>query len=172
MLERRTPMKRSGFKRQAIERTKTVHQPLPEHLRRQVSAPIFSGLVSAPKTVERRNRSLLDMARGRPCLLRSPACPLSGDTSTTVACHSNASRHGKAGARKADDHYSVWGCYYCHSWLDQGHADRDIKDAVFGRALAEQLRRWRGIVADLAEPERFRRAAEWALRQHEEDARA
>jgi len=170
MLERRTPMKRTGFKRPTIERTRTVHQPLPEQFRRQVSAPIFTNLVAAPKTVERRSRALLDMAKDRECLLDSPACPRNGDTSTTVACHSNQSKHGKAGARKADDHYSVWGCFYCHSWLDQGNAEHYTKAAVFDNAMHLQLVRWREVASNPSEPERLRRAAAWALEQHQKGA--
>lgn len=47
-----------------------------------------------------------------------------------------------------------------------------VKGMLFPAIGAAMRSGRRGIVADVAEPERFRRAAEWALRQHEEDARA
>lgn len=115
-----------------------------------------------PKTVEHRNPDLLAMARGRRCFLAVPwAC--TGDRTTTVACHSNLSIHGKAGARKADDEYSVWGCAACHRWLDQGGADAKVKEAVFTLAHVDQVLEWRRIVGDLSESPKTRRAAHWAL---------
>jgi hypothetical protein len=72
----------------------------------------------APKTEPQRNPALLAMARGQRCLLQVPGV-CQPDPTTTVACHSNQSVHGKAGARKADDHWHVHGCAACHRWLDQ-----------------------------------------------------
>jgi hypothetical protein len=119
---------------------------------------------ASPKTEAKRNRALLDIARGRRCLLRVPdAC--TGDTATTVACHSNLSLHGKAGARKADDQYAVWGCLACHRWLDQGPADAGVKQSIFMLAHFDQVLEWRRIAADSTESARFRRAAKWALEQ-------
>lgn len=118
-----------------------------------------------PKTVEHRNPDLLAMARGRRCLLAIPGV-CTGDRSTTVACHSNLSIHGKGGARKADDEYSVWGCTMgCHHWLDSGPAPADEKTAAFMRAHLDQVTEWRRIVGDLSETPRARRAAHWALLQ-------
>ena len=116
------------------------------------------------KPQAKRNRALLDMARGRPCLLRIP-CICNCQPQETVACHSNLSIHGKAGARKADDQYSVWGGRSCHEWLDRGRAPADVKALAFTMAHLEQVRAWKVIAADPKEPERFRKAAEWALAQ-------
>jgi hypothetical protein len=117
-----------------------------------------------PKPEPKRNSALLDMARGRPCLLLVPGiCNHSLDT--TCACHSNLSIHGKAGARKADDCYSAWGCSACHRWLDQGSATAAQKEAAFMGAHSRQVLAWRQIASDPSEPERFRRAARWALEQ-------
>lgn len=112
---------RSTFKRPKLERVPTVHTPVPAHLRRSASfARADGGHEAAPKPEVHRNAALLEMARGRPCLLQFPDVCRNPDTETTVAAHSNWSDHGKAGARKADEPFSVWSCYACHSLLDQG----------------------------------------------------
>jgi hypothetical protein len=115
-----------------------------------------------PKPVEHRNAALLALAKDRPCLLMVPAV-CNHRTDTTVACHSNLSVHGKAGARKADDHYSVWGCSACHFWLDFGKAASAQKEMAFMLAHARQVLGWRLIAQDRQEPESARRAAQWAL---------
>lgn len=116
----------------------------------------------APKSAPYRDRALLDMAQGRRCLLCVPGiCCAARDT--TVAAHSNMAIHGKAGARKADDCYSVWACHACHGWLDQGPAPADAKDLAFTLAHLDQVLAWRLAASDTAEPLRFRRAAQRAL---------
>lgn len=117
----------------------------------------------APKTKAARCPALLEMAERKPCLLQvKDVC--NGRTDTTVACHSNQAIHGKAGARKADDCYTVWGCVACHAWLDQGKAMASHKEAVFRQAHARQVECWK-LIASIREPERFRKAAQWALEQ-------
>ncbi|MDZ7892343.1 MAG: nuclease domain-containing protein [Rhodoferax sp.] len=115
-----------------------------------------------PKVEVNRNPTLLTMARGRHCLLRVPGV-CQGGTETTVAAHSNWACHGKAGARKADDQYSVWGCFGCHSWLDQGRAAKDVKQMAFRLAHIDQVLEWRRIAQDPTEKPRDRKAALWAL---------
>jgi len=117
-----------------------------------------------PKSEAKRNPALLEMARGRECLLRVPGV-CQGDMATTVACHSNWSEHGKAGARKADDQYSAWGCAACHRWLDPGPAKAEVKRARFMLAHMDQVIEWRKVASDPGEPVRFRKAAQWALDQ-------
>ena len=112
----------------------------------------------APKAKAYRDAALLEMARGRHCLLRIPGMCV-GATETTVAAHSNLLAHGKAKSRKADDCYSVFACYPCHFWLDQGAAAAVDKEAAFMAAHVRQVFAWREIAADPGEPERFRRAA-------------
>lgn len=160
-------MKRSGFKRPVLERTRTVHQPIPEHLRRGRISHVGQAVATLAKPQAHRNRALLDMAKDRPCLLLVPGVHRYAPD-TTVACHSNRGEHGKAERRKADDHYSVWGCWRCHTWLDQGPAPEAEKSAIFDAALQRQLVQWRRVADDPREPERFRRAARWALELHEE----
>jgi hypothetical protein len=116
----------------------------------------------APKTAAYRDPALLEMARGRPCLLLVPGV-CNHRVDTTVACHSNLQAHGKAGARKADDCYSVWGCAACHSWLDQGRSPAEMKEAAFVLGLMHQQQAWCQVTNDPTEPERFRRAAGRAL---------
>lgn len=119
-------------------------------------------LTAEPKTHAKRCPALLEMARGRMCLIRLPGCCM-GRTDTTVAEHSNLAIHGKAKARKADDCYSVWACANCHAWLDQGPATKREKEAAFMAAHSLQVLAWRQIVNDPTEPRRFQDAAQWAL---------
>ena len=117
----------------------------------------------APKETRYEDKALTDMAQNRTCLLMVPAT-CNHRTDTTVACHSNWREHGgKGGHRKADDTYSVWGCFACHYWLDFGKARAQDKEAAFMAAHARQVLAWRLIAMDASEPERFRNAARRAL---------
>lgn len=129
----------------------------------RVPAMISDECHCAPKSKPHRNPALLEMARGKPCLLQIPGV-CQGGTDTTVACHSNLSIHGKAARRKADDEYSAWGCAACHRWLDQGPAHADVKNLAFQGAHLRQVPEWRAIRAGIvAATPRERRAAAWAL---------
>ncbi len=119
-----------------------------------------------PKPTAWRNRRLLDMAEGRPCLLHIPGV-CNHDPATTVAAHSNLSIHGKGAHRKADDVFTVWACANCHAWLDQGPAPKADKEAAFVRAHADQVLAWRRIANDPHESEPDRRAARAALERLE-----
>ena len=118
----------------------------------------------APKPDVYRDPVLLELAKGKPCLLLVPGT-CNHRTDTTVACHSNFGQHGKGGCRRADDVWTVWGCSACHiPWLDQGNkASHAQKEAAFMAAHARQVLAWRVIAADPAEPARYRRAAQRAL---------
>ena len=152
------------FKRKTYERKRTVHAPIPEHLRRSASFARADQMAEPQHKPEvHRNAALLDMARGRQCLLMLPDKCLNPSTDTTVAAHSNWSDHGKAGARKADDIYVVFACYACHDWLDKGPATADEKRATFDAAHQRQVHEWHRIAADPTEKQRFRKAADWAL---------
>ena len=159
-MKQRKPMSRgAGFKR-------------PQYIRTPPSAPtrgrggrismVGAAVVSACKSIAHRNPHLLAMARGKPCLFRlAGICNF--DPATTVACHSNLGAHGKAGARKADDEYSAWGCFDCHRWLDQGGADSRRKEQAFMRAHLAQVCEWRVIAGSAATDPKDRAAAQWAL---------
>jgi hypothetical protein len=126
----------------------------------------YAGSTSGPasKTEAYRDPVLLEMARGRPCLLMVPGL-CCHRTDTTVAAHSNSQEHGKGMGRKADDCYSAWACVSCHVWLDQGKADAARRERAFMEGHARQVLAWRLIALDEKEPERFRRAARRALKQ-------
>lgn len=176
---RSTPMKRTAWPRRLPPTGKRVDcseekQPpalmecAPVAIKKIVkSTAVMARISDLPHTAitkepENRNRALLDMARDRHCLLRI-AGVCQGGTETTVACHSNWACHGKAGARKASDAFSVWGCGSCHHWLDQIAAPKATKRAAFMRAHADQVLAWRRITQDTSESPRFRKAAQWAL---------
>jgi len=179
-LTNRKPMARGkGFKRMQVagsapRRSEApcgvpTDSPLLEHhqvaalkpLRRGTYA-VMGNLISAPKTEAHRNPHLLSMARGRPCLFRIPGV-CNFDPETTVACHSNLSIHGKAGARKADDEYSAWGCFTCHSHIDQGKGDATAKELAFMGAHLAQVCEWRAIAASAGADPKDIAAARWAL---------
>ena len=123
----------------------------------------YGGTTSAaPKPVEHRNPTLLAMAKDRPRMLLIPGI-CNHRTDTTVAAHSNLSIHGKAGARKADDQYTVWACSACHFWLDFGKAAAAQKEMAFTLGHARQALAWRFVAADPCEHGRFQKAARWAL---------
>lgn len=154
-------MKRSGFARKELPKQHTIQQP--------IKAGVFasaSGMAEpVPKSEPKRNRALLDMARGRECLLLAPGVNFH-DRATVVACHSNLSIHGKAGARKADDHYSVWGCAECHRWLDQGKASAELRSSYFSDAMWRQIAAWEKVYQDNSESKSVLAAAHWALLLH------
>lgn len=117
---------------------------------------------AAPKSEAYRDAALLEMVRGRPCLMRVPGV-CNGDPETTVAAHSNWPDHSKAMGRKAGDCYIAASCYACHTWLDAGKAPGRDKRFYFMAAHARQILAWRVIATDPSEPERFRKAAARAL---------
>lgn len=151
------------LERKAAEREARLSTPTPPA--RTLHKPTYTGGTSGQaveKTPRYEDKALTDMAKDRPCLLMVPAvCNHRQDT--TVACHSNLSIHGKGVARKADDTYTVWGCFSCHYWLDHGKARAEDKEPAFMAAHARQVLAWRLIAADPNEPERFRNAATRAL---------
>lgn len=152
---------RSTFKRPVYAPPRQPTRPVPALFR--APEPVSARVVAVQKTEPQRNRALLDMADGRPCLLRIPGV-CSGDAATTVACHSNLGIHGKAKGRKADDQYSVWGCACCHRWLDQGPATQEQKTEAFMRAHQHQVLAWREIAQEIKPGTwREREAAKWAL---------
>lgn len=165
-MKRSAPMKRTGFKRDAPpERApREERAPAPvQRLARPARYAVIGGQVnSAPKTEARRSPVLLDLARNRPCHLLVPGV-CNHDPATTVACHSNWSAHGKGGARKADDHYTCWGCSSCHAWLDQGSAPEVHKQHIFTLAMTRQVRSMARLLEGSGLKPRERTAFAWAL---------
>jgi hypothetical protein len=178
---KRSPMPRgTGFKRRAPTtrapaRSEAACGLQPEadafeHQMATTSQPARRGTYAAParvapipKTPRREIPHLLDMAHGKPCLFQiSGIC--NRDPATTVAAHSNWAEHGgKGGARKADDCYSAWACHACHTWLDSGPADGELKKVTFMFAHLSQVQHWRAIAADPTSKPRDRAAVLLAL---------
>ena len=104
-----------------------------------------------------RDANLLAMARGRRCVAMFSAMCKGADGETTVAAHSNQSKHGKATSLKASDHYSIWCCWTCHSWLDQGTGSRQERIDAFDAAHEIQVREWERIALDQSESEKNRK---------------
>lgn len=163
MLGRKSQLKRTGFKRATIERKPVVYTPVPESQRRKVNTGPVE-LKAVPKTEQHRNTRLLAMARGQQCQMAVPGV-CNHNPETVVAAHSNSSRHGKSGARKADDQYVVYACHACHSWYDQGGGalDREAGQLAWDTGHVRQVGMWHEIAMNPATKEADRRAALWAL---------
>ena len=80
-----------------------------------------------------QDKSMLEACRGQACFLAIPACCCQ-EVSTVVPCHANWADYGKGMGRKADDKYTVPGCWRCHRWLDQSGASDEEKRAAWERA--------------------------------------
>ena len=146
-------------------RVRTPAVPIPVGQRRGVLALCDAMNEAAPKPEPKRNRHLLDMARGAACLMRIPGI-CNGDRETTVAAHSNLLMHAKGRGRKADDCYTVAACATCHTWLDSSYsATYQQKEMAFMRGHLRQVDAWRAIAINPRKSEADRSAAQWALEQ-------
>jgi hypothetical protein len=112
-----------------------------------------------PKQKSARNPALLELARGKRCLLLfSHLCRMDGET--TVAAHKN---EGKGMGLKQSDNMSVWACGPCHTEFDQGPAPKAEKRRAFDEAHKRQINEWRKITQDMTESPRARAAALWGI---------
>ena len=182
MLKQKTPikrgisqLKRTGFKRKEMSRKNdgekqcrpiTIANPAIFRLPQCVDTRSNS----VERATRRENSALREFARNQPCLLMVPG-HCTNDRGTTVGCHSNWSIHGKGKSRKADDHYIVWGCIGCHSWLDQGDAGQHEKMAVFEEALVRQVAQYKKALKCSSLTKRFQQAVKWALEELASDRR-
>lgn len=148
----------ADYKADRVRKMPTLDDPT----RFKWGGEVGEGITAMPKTVALRNPAIMDMARGRPCLLQAPYT-MHHDPATTVGCHGNGSQFEKGAHRKADECFVVWGCFECHSWLDQGSASAHEKERVFHLGMFRQMLAWEQVAASESEPARFRKAAEWAL---------
>ncbi|PJM72089.1 nuclease domain-containing protein [Achromobacter ruhlandii] len=122
-LSRKTPLRqKTPMKRHAPIRRRSGLKSCGKRMPGRRSTP------RATKTMY-RNRALLDLAHGKPCLLQIPDVCIGG-TETTVACHSNQARHGKAGWLKAHDWAAAWGCSACHACIDQNTTGASYDEKV------------------------------------------
>lgn len=122
-LKRTTPLRqKTQMQRHAPMRQRSALKSSGKRMPARRSTP------RATKTMY-RNRALLDLAHGKACLLQIPDVCIGG-TETTVACHSNQARHGKAGWLKAHDWAAAWGCSACHACIDQNTTGASYDEKV------------------------------------------
>ncbi len=123
----KTPMRRSPFK--TADRATSLRRSA---MKTRVKKPTVA-----------EGSKYLAACRGAPCFL-NVKCPWTDWADPTVVdCHSNQSKHGKAGALKAKHWFTVPGCAACHEWLDRSGAPWEQKCAAFDDALA----RWEPVRA-------------------------
>lgn len=164
---KRSPMPRgSGFKRRLPPTCGPAERAAPvltaATRRGTYAGPDAGNPASVPKQPRAENRHLLDMARGKHCLIRSPICV--GGTETTVACHGGGVASGKGLGYKVGDWRTAWGCYGCNHYTDAyGGATRAQKAAALDMGFLRQVLEWRAIVADPTQRPKDRLAAQWAL---------
>lgn len=135
-LRTKAPMQRTGTLRTASATKTTALAP-----RKRLKA-------TRPKMTPIRRS-----AKGEACTLMIPGV-CSGDTSTTVLCHSNRLADGKGMGLKAPDTEACYGCSACHDVLD-GRRPRpswlsaDNLQLAFDRARANTQRKLRekGLMA-------------------------
>lgn len=121
-LSRKTPLRQKAPMKRAPMRQGSALKSTGKRMPARRSRP------RATKTMY-RNPALLALAKGMPCKLQIPDVCIGG-TETTVACHSNQSRHGKAGWLKAHDWATAWGCVACHAFIDQNATGATYEEKV------------------------------------------
>lgn len=155
---KRTPFRPKGFTPRPVK--EIAYTPRPR-VAAAYAGPSTALIKAVPKNPPGRSQAYCDMARDKPCMLQvlGVCC---GDTATTVLAHSNEGTNGKGMAMKADDALgSVWACFTCHGWLDQGKASAQTKKAASMAAFKRQIVEIERIAAS-GNP-RDRAAAQWAL---------
>lgn len=149
------------FARRVYERKP---QPAYAPMQRTGSYARPQAFVTVPKQPRAENPYLLRMARGKPCLIRSPIC--NHDTETTVACHGGGVANGKGMAYKVSDARTCWGCSACNHYTDAyGGATREQKTEAFMLGHLSQVCEWRAIAESTQADPKDRAAAQWALDQ-------
>lgn len=115
-----------------------------------------------PKSPRKQNRTLLDMARGKPCLIQSPIC--NHDPETTVACHGAGVAAGKGMGYKVSDYLTVHGCSNCNNFTDAYNgATADEKRRAWEAGHVRQIIEWNKIVNLKQGKPKEIAAAQWAL---------
>ena len=171
-MKQRKPMSRgTGFKRPTSRaQVQKEAQIIPEIIpavarpapRRAVLADCSGMATSVPKHPRAENAHLLRMARGKPCLIRSPICNY--DAETTVACHGGGVENGKGVAYKVSDALTCWGCSACNHYTDAyAGATKAQKRAAFMSGHLAQVCEWRAIAGSAAADPKDIAAARWAL---------
>jgi hypothetical protein len=135
-LMRRTPLKRTGFKRKS-------HSPF----RMLADGPTLERRRAIKQRLKRptiaEGAKYLAACRGEPCYLRVPhVCALDPCDTTVVPAHSNLQEHGKGLGIKAPNEFTFPACGACHFWLDQSKVPtKEERRAATLAALA----RWRPV---------------------------
>lgn len=148
----------------AAERRETLRRLATPLLRPRtaVMKAVDQMVMSVPKSPRLRNKAVLNLAKGRPCLLNSPVC--NRDHLTTVACHGAGIALGKGMGYKLSDFWTVWGCSACNDYTDAyKRATAEQKAIVFYRGHGLQLIEWQSIADSPTEKPKDRAAAKWAL---------
>lgn len=115
-----------------------------------------------PKNPRQENRALLDMARQKPCLIRSPLC--NNNPETTVACHGSGLANGKGMGYKVHDWLTVWGCSDCNHYTDAyKEASPSEKRQAWQRGHKKQVVEWGTIVDLKLGKQKEINAAKWAI---------
>lgn len=126
---RKTPMSRGSWKSSPTD-TKDWRAELRANPKRST----LKSKSKRPTVAE--GSKYLEACRGEDCYLRirGVCC---GWSETVVPAHSNQAKHGKSMGRKADHIFTVPACLLCHTWIDQGSAERERKFAEWDSAYAE-----------------------------------
>lgn len=122
------PMRRSGFKPRAL-------------LKPTLAAAIGKTQKIWKKAKPSKVSAEAALCRGQDCYLLLPGIQVH-ERATVVPCHSNQAKHGKGMGIKADDKFTVPGCWLCHRELDQGaRFTKEEKFAFWDAAYA----RWEPV---------------------------
>lgn len=120
--------------------------------------------MSLQKTPSTHNQAFRDLARGQDCTMNVPGV-CNYNPETVVLAHSNSMADGKGKGYKANDHSGVWACYACHTWLDQGKASREEKNAAFEAAQLRMIYRLADIASSPTVRQSTAAAAKWAIEE-------
>lgn len=144
-------MRRTGFQRKLPQRQAgrqwegDAPSAAPRRAVIKASQVGVSAFLSVPKSPRFASRVLLDLARGQPCLLRTPLC--NNNPETTVACHAAGVARGKGMGYKVGDQWVVWGCSSCNHYTDAfGGATAEEKAFAFEAGHARQIGWWRAAL--------------------------
>jgi hypothetical protein len=141
---RTTPLKRGSWKSSPSKQTDWRSELRSGGIKRKARKPTVA-----------EGSKYLAACKGEDCYLRVPSqCRRIPNDETVVPCHENSLAAGKGMGLKSDHRRTVPGCFWCHSWLDQGKGTREEKAIVFKLAYAEWepvRARKMGLVEELTE---------------------
>jgi len=126
---RKKPLSRGSWSRKS--------SPLPEGgIKTAMRRSAIKSRIKKPTVAE--GSKYLEACCGEDCYLRVPSqCRRIPGDETVVPCHENSLAAGKGMGLKSSHERTVPGCFWCHSWLDQGKGTREEKAIAFRLAYAE-----------------------------------